>query len=170
MTGDSSNDQLRELVERAAAPKPVAEPEAAKLPMIAVRIGPRWLAIAAGTVREVMTLETITRVPGVPDLVVGLALIRGRLVPVVDLPRMLHSGSAPPSGDAAITRPRLVVLARGDHEVGIIADETRGVLELPPATSGTTSGLVRGELRWNGNIVAVLDTDAIVDVVATGAR
>jgi chemotaxis signal transduction protein len=165
VTGESGNEQLRELVERAAAPKPAAEPEAAKLPMIAVRIGVRWLALPAGAVREVVTLDTITRVPGVPDLVVGLALIRGRLVPVVDLPRMLHTAR---SGDAAITRPRLVVLARGEHEVGIVAVETRGVLELPPATAGTTSGLVRGELRWNANIVAVLDTDAIVDVVAAG--
>jgi chemotaxis signal transduction protein len=160
---DTSNDQLRELVERAAAPKPIAEPEAVRLPMIALRIGPRWLAVAAGAVREVVTLDTITRVPGVQDRVLGLALIRGRLVPVVDLPGLLDISRG---GDAAITRPRLVVLASDDNEAGVVADETRGVLELPPATTGSTSGLVFGELRWNGNIVAVLDATAIVDIVA----
>ena len=38
MTGETSNEQLRELVERAAAPKQAAEPEAATAPMIVLRI------------------------------------------------------------------------------------------------------------------------------------
>jgi chemotaxis signal transduction protein len=166
MSSDASNELLRELVAGAAAPKaPVAE--AVTAPMIALRIGARWLAVAAERVREVVTLESITSVPGVVEGVVGVALVRGRLVPVIDVPRMLDIVRA---GDAAITRPRLVVLTHGDDEAGVVADETRGVLELPPPAQ-LGSGLIRGELRWNGNIVGLLDADAIVAVVtAAGAR
>jgi twitching motility protein PilI len=166
VSGDASNELLRELVSGAAAPKaPVAE--AVTMPMIAIRIGARWLAVPAERVREVVTLESITSVPGVAQGVLGVALVRGRLVPVVDVPRMLDITRA---GDAAITRPRLVVLTHGDDEAGVVADETRGVLELPPPTQ-VGSGLLRGELRWNGNIVGLLDADAIVAVVrAAGAR
>jgi chemotaxis signal transduction protein len=164
MSGDASNDLLRELVAAAAAPKaPVAE--VVTVPMIALRIGARWFAVAADRVREVVTLESITSVPGVVDGVVGVALVRGRLVPVIDVPRMLDITRG---GDAAITRPRLVVLTQGDDEAGVVADETRGVLELPPPAQAG-SGLVRGELRWNGNIVGLLDAETIVAVVR-GAR
>jgi chemotaxis signal transduction protein len=165
MTG-TSNEELRRLVESAAGPKPPTEAEVATFPMILFRIGPRWLAVPAGSVREVVTLEAITRVPGVHERVTGLALLRGRLVPVVDLPALLGIASG---GDAAITRPRLVVLQRDDHEGGVVADEARGVLELPAATTGSATGLVSGELRWNGQIVGVIDADAILAVVAGNA-
>jgi chemotaxis signal transduction protein len=160
MTGDASNEQLRDLVAAASAPK-APTVEAITVPMIVLRIGARWFAVAAERVREVVTLESITSVPGVAQGILGVALVRGRLVPVVDLPRMLETARG---GDAAITRPRLVVLAQGEDEAGVVADETRGVLELPPAIQAA-SGFVRGELRWNGNLVAVLDGEAIVRVV-----
>jgi chemotaxis signal transduction protein len=73
----------------------------------------------------------------------------------------------PRGGDVAITRPRLAVFTHGDSEAAVIADETRGVLELPPATPNA-SRFVRGELRWNGSLMAVLDAAAIVDVVSGG--
>lgn len=162
-TTDSANDELRALVERASALEPAPVAVVPTVRMIALRSGARWLAVPAEGVREVVTLESITKVPGVGDRILGVALIRGRLVPVVDLPGVL--GIARSGGNAAATRPRLVVLARDDDEVGIIADETRGVLELPVVTT-TVAGLIRGELRWQGHMVAVLESDAIVAMVA----
>lgn len=159
---DLSNEQLRDLVAGAMAPKPASAPEAATVPMIALRIGARWFAVPADRVREVVTLQAITGVPGAVQWVLGVALVRGRLVPVLDLPGMLNT---PRAGEAAITRPRLVVLARGEDEAAVVADETRGVIELPPVHGGG-SGMVEGELRWGEHILAVLDTDAIVGVVA----
>jgi chemotaxis signal transduction protein len=165
MSGDASNDALRELVTGAntAGPAPAPIEERPTASMIALRIGARWFAVPADRVREVVTFEAITNVPGVAQWVLGVALVRGRVVPVVDLPGML---STPRAGDAAITRPRLVVLARGDDEVAVVTDETRGVLQLPVVTT-IGAGVIRGELRWNEHIVAVLDPDAIVGVVAT---
>ena len=161
MTGDASNEQLRELVAAANTPKPAPADEAGTVPMIVIRIGVRWFAVAAERVREVVTLESITHVPGASQQVLGVALVRGRLVPVLDLPGLL---GIPRAGGAAITRPRLVVLALGEEEAAVVADETRGVLELPPA-SQDAEGFVRGQLRWDGNIAAVLDAEAIVRVV-----
>jgi twitching motility protein PilI len=160
--GETSNDELRELVAGASAPNP-AVAQAVTERMIALRIGARWFAVAAERVREVVTLESISSVPGAIQWVLGVALVRGRLVPVVDVPRMLGVTRA---GETAITRPRLVVLSSGEDEAAIVADETRGVLELPPATQ-QASELVQGELRWNGNLVAVLDPDAVVRVVTS---
>jgi chemotaxis signal transduction protein len=164
MTGDADNEQLRELVAAASTHQPAPVAAGTIVPMIAMRIGARWFGVDAERVREVVTLEAITAVPGAVQWVLGVALVRGRLVPVLDLPTMLGTARG---GDVAITRPRLAVFTHGDSEAAVIADETRGVLELPPA-SPNASRFVRGELRWNGSLMAVLDAAAIVDVVSGG--
>jgi chemotaxis signal transduction protein len=140
--------------------------EVARLAMLTIRIGSVWLAIPARAVREVLTLDGITNVPGLADHVLGLALVRGRLVPVVDLPGLLGISR---TGKTATSRPRLVVLARDVDEVCVVADETGGVLELPAAAPSGTSELICGELLWNERNVAVLDANAIVDVIAPEA-
>jgi len=162
MTGPTSNEELRELVASAGAPVETIAAAAATTPMIAFRIGPRWFAVSAAEVREVVTLEAITPVPGVAQQILGVALVRGRLVPILDLAALLD---CPRSGEPAITRPRLIVLTHGDDEAALIADETVGVLELPPPVSTGDAGLVRGELRWSTHIVAVLDVSTIIHAV-----
>lgn len=160
MTAESTNDELRALVSQAGAPVPAElDVQAPTRPMVAFRAGPRWLAVPAASVREVVTLEAVTPVPGTNHLVLGVALVRGRLVPTIDVFRLLDIAKA---GAVAATRPRLLVLSRGEDEVGVIADETRGVLELAHVPSRGNSDLVQGELRWEGNLVVVLDPDAIV--------
>lgn len=167
MTSESTNDELRALIAQATAP--VAAPieaSAPTRPMVAFRAGPRWLAVPATSVREVVTLEAITPVPGSSELVLGVALVRGRLVPTIDVFRLLDIARA---GTVATTRPRLLVLTRGDDEVAVIAEETRGVLELAHVPSHGGSDVVQGELRWEGHLVVVLDPDAIVASLDRGS-
>jgi chemotaxis signal transduction protein len=164
VTGETSNEQLRELVASAGATAETIAAAATTAPMITFRIGPRWFAVSAVGVREVVTLEAITPVPGVSQRILGVALVRGRLVPILDLAGLLSCSRA---GEPAITRPRLLVLSQGDDEVALIADETVGVLELAPPVNAGEAGLVRGELRWRTHILAVLDVDAIIRAVTT---
>lgn len=167
MTTDSSNEQLRELVSRADGATQAAAVASTTVPMIAFRIGPRWFAVKAVRVREVVTLESITRVPGVSSQILGVALVRGRLVPILDLPAML---SCPRTGEPAITRPRLLVLSRGEDEAALIADETFGVLELTPPEQEKEGDLVRGDLRWRTHILALLDADLVIETVTEASR
>ncbi len=160
MTSESTNDELRALIEKASAPVATTiESQAPTRPMVAFRVGPRWLAVPAASVREVVTLEAITPVPGTSELVLGVALVRGRLVPTIDVFRLLDIAR---TGTVATTRPRLLVLTRGEDEVAVIAEETRGVLELAQVPSRGRTDVVQGELRWQGHLVVVLDPEAIV--------
>lgn len=159
MTDTTSNEQLRDLVASASSTVDAIATAVATAPMIAFRIGPRWFAISAIHVREVVTLEAITPVPGVSQRILGVALVRGRLVPILDLAGLLDCRR---TGEPAITRPRLLVLSHGDDEGALIADETVGVLELPPPVSTGDAGLVRGDLRWRTHILAVLDVEPLL--------
>lgn len=119
-------NDLRELVEAAEGERPVEVAAAAAVtPCVGLRTGGRWFAIEAAAIGEVVALPPITRVPAAGSHVLGVAMLRSRLVPVVDLDRML-TGIATPRSE----RGRVAIVRAASLELGVIATETRGLLEL----------------------------------------
>jgi twitching motility protein PilI len=53
------------------------------------RLGDRWLVAPREDVREVIALPPLTRVPGARPWLLGLANVRGSLLPVCDVHRLL---------------------------------------------------------------------------------
>jgi twitching motility protein PilI len=88
---------------------------------VGFRLGTDWLLVWRHEVREVMIIPSeATRVPGVKPWVVGLANIRGQLLPLVDLKQFLGAGTG--GGHAA----RVLVLNSREFPLGIIVDEVIG--------------------------------------------
>lgn len=88
---------------------------------VGFRLGTDWLLVGRHEVREVMIIPSeTTRVPGVKPWVVGLANIRGQLLPLVDLKQFLGAGTG--GGHAA----RVLVLNSREFPLGIIVDEVIG--------------------------------------------
>lgn len=69
-------------------------------------------------VREVVRTPAVARVPASPPWVRGLAALRGRLIPVVEL-----------AARADRTDGYLVVIALGDRIIGIVVDRLAGVVD-----------------------------------------
>lgn len=172
----SPSQRLAELSAQAGAPsQPSAatagDPEAAPLPLLFMRVGLRWFAVRSETVREVGTKGYVTRVPTAPVHVLGVTLVRGRLVPVLALEGLLGSlGSA----DIVHTLPRLVVLRHEDTEIALVADETKGVIERRVA-SGAEGGraadrprYLGGEFEWEGKLVCMIDVPALIAEATPG--
>lgn len=67
----------------------MAGPGAAADQLLTLRAGGERLALPAGLVREVARLPRLTRVPHAPAALIGVANMRGTVVPVLSLPRML---------------------------------------------------------------------------------
>jgi len=78
--------------------------------------------IESTLVREVFPLKTITRIPGLPSFILGLANLRGEVIPVIDLKRLF---SLPEAGLTDLDK--LIVLQAEDIEIGILADVIAGV-------------------------------------------
>ena len=131
--------------------------------LVVMRIGDRWLAVQANTVREVVIKGFVTRLPLAPPHLLGLTLVHGRLVPVVSLAELIEGVAAGESGQML---PRLVVVTRGEQEVAIVTDEARGVVELDVALGasiGTLSGVsVLAEVPWEGRMLAIVDAGSLV--------
>src|SRR5690606_40984280 len=72
---------------------------------------------------------SVTRVPSLPSHVLGVSLVLGRLVPVVDLLQLIGIDDA-----AKTSGRRLVVLQHEKHELAVIAEEARGVVKIGRAS------------------------------------
>ena len=134
-------------------------------PLLFVRVGRRWFAVHSESVREVATKGFVTRVPTAPSYVLGVTLVRGRLVPVLALEGLLGSVG---TGDTAQTLPRLVVLRHGDTEIALVADETRGVIEqavaggAEVARSADRARYLGAEFEWDGKLVCMIDVPTLI--------
>jgi len=159
---------LAELLAGAADARAAAPRVAPTRPHVGLRTASRWFALAATEVIEVVAAPAVTRVPAAPPHVLGLAMLRGRLLPVIDL-ELLVTGRATPR----LEHGRAIVARHGDVEVAIVAVATRGLIELADGdVDGDAAAAPGGERpAWIAREVAAGDAlFAVIDAAALIAR
>jgi len=92
--------------------------------ILLIRAGALRCGFALTEVDEVMRPLAIKRMAGMPDFVHGVSIIRGEVVPVVNLGALLV-------GTSAIESNRLLVMRAGARKVAIAVDDVEGVADLP---------------------------------------
>ncbi len=114
-------------------------------------IGGELFAIDLRQVREVFELESVTSVPGMPTSLVGVANLRGTIVPLADLRQSL--------GAALSTTPRYVIVVRHEaHQIGLLIDEVPEIRAICPEDILDSSGLsVSGGRPFLSRLVKVED-------------
>lgn len=120
-----------------------------------VVMGGELFAVDLRQVREVFQLESITPVPSMPASLVGVANLRGTIIPLADLRRSL--------GASVSTTPRYaIVVNHHAHQIGLLIDDVPEIRTIVPEdvldASGANakggysfvSGLIRVENRVSG--------------------
>jgi purine-binding chemotaxis protein CheW len=133
---------------------------------VIIRIGSSRFALSMDAVAQVGKLPGFTRVPGTPPWVAGVANWRGRVLGVVDLRPLL---GLPDQADGRAKDARLVILAMGPVQVGVLADRVDGVIdidegEMEPTmlTLGDEAGsLLMGQAMDAEGPIGVLDDSAV---------
>ncbi|HMS83676.1 MAG TPA: chemotaxis protein CheW [Nitrospira sp.] len=102
-----------------------------------ISLGGEVFAIDVRQVQEVFALESMTPVPGMPAALIGVANLRGTIVPLIDLRATL--------GLSLAMSPKYVVVVRhGSHHIGIVIDEVPETRSIDPhdliAPSGNSIG------------------------------
>lgn len=111
--------EQRSLAHAASAPEQV---EAGGLWRgIGFRIDDRHFVSPIGEVSEILTLPPLTAVPGARSWLLGIASVRGNLVPVIDLRDFVGIGRGRP-GDGA----RVLLVRQPGGSVGLLVDEVLG--------------------------------------------
>jgi chemotaxis signal transduction protein len=129
----------------------------------------RQLATDIRHTREVVVLPDRTAVPRAPTHVLGVANLRGYVVPIVDIGPMLGLPSRPP--DEASSTPRTVVLEGAGAQVAIVTDEVLGlesfdeVLPASQTPEGPGRALTLGLLRRSDAMATLLDVPELVEAV-----
>ncbi|HTL23850.1 MAG TPA: chemotaxis protein CheW [Mycobacteriales bacterium] len=131
--------------------------------VVVVRLGGSRYALPMSAVAEVGRPPGLTRVPGLPAWLAGVANWRGRVLAVVDLRPLLAAG------DELDRRARLVVLNRGGVPVGLLTEGVEGTQLLDPERveaalahlPGTAAELLLGQVTDADGPCGVLDLDAV---------
>ncbi len=134
---------------------------------VMVRLGGARYAVGMSVVAEVGRLPRLTRVPGTPAWLAGVANWRGRILAVLDI-RPLLDAAMTPTGSLG----RLVVLSENTITVGLLTEGVQGVVSCdpeqinpPPMTlAGETGSLLIGQFTQATGPVAVLDPAALLNL------
>ncbi len=119
------------------------------------------------SVREIINLQPVTRVPRAPTFVEGLINLRGRVIPVIDLRKRLGLPRAEPTRST-----RIVVVEIEGNTIGMVVDGVSEVLTIAhhtiepptPLIGGVDAAFLRGVAKLKDSLVIVLTLDRILTV------
>jgi chemotaxis signal transduction protein len=135
---------------------------------VRMKVAAEAYAMPVEHVLEAAWLGPVRAVPGARPELLGIRTLRGRILPVVDLARLLgvHRTAAP---------SRLLVAEARGFRVGFAIDEVYGIGdledlaelgdtgELGKPAEVTESGLLAGTTVRDGELVGVLDVPRVFD-------
>jgi purine-binding chemotaxis protein CheW len=136
-------------------------PGRAGLRLLVFRVADLVCALEVGSAREVLPVQSVTRVPGAAGPVAGLVNVRGILLPLVDARRAL--GYPPGSGDS------IILIDVGQHIVGLLVDEVLDLVTVGEGEwaerrdlPGVDPRVVRSVGRSNELAFVLLDCEALL--------
>ena len=77
-------------------------------------------------IREVFPIESVTPIPGMPPVVIGMTNVRGSVVPIVDIRLLLELPQA------ETLPPFAVVLRHEDYQLAILVDRSPEIMTVLP--------------------------------------
>ncbi|MDH4164459.1 MAG: chemotaxis protein CheW [Nitrospirota bacterium] len=135
------------------------------------KLGDEVFALDIGKVREVLDFTEVTKVPNMPDFMLGVINLRGSVVPVVDLRTRFHM----PRSEQTVNTCIIITEVQVDDAVtvlGCLADSVQEVLDLEPhqiepaPKIGTKlrTDFIRGMGKHNNRFIIILDIDKVFSV------
>lgn len=109
-------------------------------------------------------LEGMTAIPHMPEYVTGITKVRGDLIPVIDLEKVLYGRDI--QGDE---KTRLIVLQTADISIGTLVRDAKEILEIP-AENLKQPGLIAyqktkfitGIANFDKRMIMVIDPETLI--------
>jgi chemotaxis protein CheZ len=113
-------------------------------------------------VQEIIKIPQITKMPGVPYYVEGITNLRGRVIPVVNLKRLL---SLPEQTEGN----KVIVISSGKITFGALVDNITGVVNIDESTIEQadefmqhSQSQIEGVARLNDRLLIILDVKKLI--------
>ncbi|MBZ7987209.1 chemotaxis protein CheW [Campylobacter canadensis] len=121
-------------------------------------------AIPILSIQEIIKPIEYTRVPSVPDYVLGVFNMRGNVIPLIDLAKRFGLGS---SKHTAHTR--YIVLKGEEGNIGFVIDKLTEAIKIkesnidqPPETLLKEKGMIDGIGKQENSILTILKVEALM--------
>lgn len=133
---------------------------------LAFRVGDELYGLSIDALSEITKPLVTTPVPRTAEFVLGIGNVRGIVIPVVDLARRLRMTPR------AIGPRSRVLIVRSDSDLyGLLVDEVRDVVSIPPeafepppgALAGGRAAFIAALARVGGDIMVVLDLPSLLE-------
>ncbi len=164
------------LAERAAslAQEAVDDTAGDEVALLLFRLGVEWYAVRVAEVREIYQEYEVTPVPCVPDFIQGVVNIRGEILSVTDVSKMMGLGAAWMEGE----QPPAIVVNNDEAATSMVVDEIGDIIELPeggiePPVSiidRQQAEFVSGSVYVDGTLVGVVNVDRVLEPVGGSSR
>jgi len=126
-------------------------------------------AVPIARVREILTTPRLTPLPDAPEVIEGLIDLRGTLIPVVDLWKLLVRDGTPagPRNRTVVVEARgLVVGFRVDRATQVVAATADAIETIPELTREAGCAVVGAVVRRKDRSpILVLELDVLIDRV-----
>lgn len=128
--------------------------------LVVFQLARETYGVDIGWVREIIALQTITRLPGAPEFVEGVINLRGHVIPVVDLrKRFVLPAETDPR------RTRIMVVEVVPYTLGLVVDAVTEVLRVPENSiesasavlSGVDVAYILGVAKLEGRLIILLN-------------
>ncbi len=140
--------------------------------LVALNLGAEAYGVDIGSVREIIRMQDITRVPRTPSFVEGVINLRGKVIPVVNLRERFCLPAAKQSKDS-----RIVVVDTGGQDIGMIVDSVTEVLRIPSSVVEPVSNVLvttaaeylTGIAKLKDRLIILLDLNQVLSQSEKGA-
>ncbi len=126
---------------------------------VRLRVGREHYAVPIENVLEVAELGALSPLPGAGGAVLGVRNLRGSVLPVFDLARVLAI-----AGDA--TAPCVVVAEHDGRLAGLAVDEVTDVVALEAEAEQAEAGHLSGAILEDGRLVGIIDVERLFSSLA----
>ena len=137
-----------------------------EIQLVVFMIGEEEFAAEINQVREIISLDKVTRVPSAPKFVFGVINLRGKLVTVIDLhARLGFTRTIPPE------KSKIIVSDLKDGVLGMMVDSVVEVSRVqessieppPPMSAGKIdSKYIMGIAKMKDRLIVILDLENVL--------
>jgi len=117
--------------------------------------GGQYLAVPLLKVSGIYKVPGIHRLPLSPPFLKGVTILKGHVIPIIDLKRFLYGEE---------TSPRLMLSLKEEEPIALLVDRVIGIGE-PEAISPLETRFVEGDFKMNGSHYGFLNTKKLFEEV-----
>ncbi len=133
--------------------------------LVVFNLGQEVYAVEIAMVKEIIQMQSITRVPGTPPSIEGVINLRGTVIPIVDLRKRFKLARIDRNKDT-----RVVIVSCRGQEVGVVVDSVAQVLRVPVDSIEAAAHLfnedklnhVHAIVKLASQLVILLDMDHVL--------